>query len=296
MSDEDNIIREVEEDLRRERYERLWKKYGPFVIGIIVVVLVSMLGWQQYGAWQDRQRAQEAEAFLAAADLLEQGKGAAAAEAFAELAKDAGSGYRAVARFSEAEAHMDEGNPDEALAALDSLAADSSVNPGLRALAALKGGLLLADSASPEDLKKRLRPALRPGSPWRFAAQELVAYAYYRSGKPGEARNAYQALANEYDAPAHIRDRASSMLGLIASEKAQRAGEEPPAEGAQEGRTQETEEAPPALSGGGGPGADADEAETDKPQAGDGAGETAPAPGASADAGAEDGAEGETPR
>lgn len=224
--DDDNIIREVEEDLRRERYERLWKKYGPFVIGTIVVVLVSMVGWQQFQAWQDRQRGREAEAFLAAADLLEDSKAAEAAKAFGELAADAGTGYRAMARLYEAEAHLEQGNPEDALAAFDALATDGSADPKLRALAALKGSLLLADSASPEELKKRLAPALRPNSPWRYAAQEIVAYAWYRSGNRDEARNAYQGLVNEYNAPAHIRDRARSMLSLIASEEAQGLGEE----------------------------------------------------------------------
>ena len=230
--DDDNIFREVEDDLRRERYERLWKQYGPFVIGTIVVVLVSMIGWQQWQAWQDRQRAKEAEMFLAAVDLLEDDQEAAAANAFAQLAEKSGAGYRVVARLHEAQAHLEHGNPDQALAAFDAVAADSSANARLRGLAALKGALLLADSASPEELKKRLTPALRANSPWRYAAQELVAYAYYRSGQADEARNAYQGLVNEFNAPAHIRDRARSMVGLIASEQAQGQGETATGKGA----------------------------------------------------------------
>lgn len=232
MSDEDNIIREVEDDLRRERYQRLWKKYGPFVIGTIVVVLVAILGWQQWQAYQGRQREKEAESFLAAVDLLEDDKAAAAASAFGELADKAGPGYRAVARMHEAQAYLDQGNPERALAAYDALASDGSVNPKLRTLAALKGALLLADSASPEELKKRLTAPLRPRSPWRFAAQEIIAYAYYRTHEFAEARKAYQTLVNEYDAPAHVRDRARKMLSLIASEEAQGLGTGSEAEGA----------------------------------------------------------------
>lgn len=261
MSEEDSIIREVEEDLRRERYERLWKKYGPFVIGTVAVVLVSMLGWQQWQAYQERQRAKEAETFLAAIELLEDGKEAAAANAFGELAGKAGPGYRAVARMHEAEAYLEQGNPDRALNAFDALAKDGSVNPKLRALAALKGAFLLADSASPTELKKRLAAPLRPGSPWRFAAQEVVAYAHYRAGQFGEARNAYQTLVNEYDAPSYIRDRARNMLALIASEEAQGSGGE-----AEEG-TIEIGDAPDSdaeasqSAGGGDEAADAQETE-----------------------------------
>lgn len=229
MSDEENIIREVEEDLRRERYERLWKQYGPFVIGTIVLVLVAMVGWQQWQAWQERQRAREAEAFIAAVELLEDDKTAEAAKAFAELAKKAGSGYATVARLQEAQARLDRGNPDAALAAYDAVAGDGAAAPALRGLAALKGALLLADSASPDDLKKRLTPALRPQSPWRYPAQEVVAYAHYRAGETDKARSAYEVLVNEYGAPTHIRDRARRMLALMDSEAAQRGEERAPA-------------------------------------------------------------------
>ncbi|MFW6027302.1 MAG: tetratricopeptide repeat protein [bacterium] len=284
MSDEDNIIREVEEDLRRERYERLWKKFGPFVIGTVVLVLVSMLGWQQYQAWQDRERAREAGEFLAAADLLEQGKEAEAAKAFEELAAEAGGGYRALGHLYAGEAHLKQGNPEQALAEFEALASDGSADPKLRGVAALKAGLLLADSAPPEELKKQLTPALRPNSPWRYAAQEIMAYAHYRSGQTGKARNAYQALVNEYDAPAHIRERARSMVGLIASEKAQGVGREPSPE-TEQAPAETDEEAPEPA------GDSAAQAETEETQKGGSANEAASAPEAAPDA-----AEGEEPQ
>lgn len=216
MSD---IFQEVEEDIRRERYEKLWKQYGSYVVGGVVLLLLGMLGWQQWQAYQGRLREKHAAMYYEAESLLVDGNDAAAAEAFAKLADAAGPGYRAVARLREAEALLQQGQPDKALAAYDALAADSSVNRIMRNLAALKGALLVADSMPPAALRKRLAGALRPDSPWRYAAQELVSYALYRAGELENARNEYQSLVNEFAAPSHIRARAREMVALIDSER-----------------------------------------------------------------------------
>ena len=42
MSD---IFREVDEDLRHEQYKRLWDRFGPYVIGLaVLIVAVGLLG------------------------------------------------------------------------------------------------------------------------------------------------------------------------------------------------------------------------------------------------------------
>ena len=38
----DNFIEEVDEELKRERYERLWQRYGRIVVGAVLVVVLRM--------------------------------------------------------------------------------------------------------------------------------------------------------------------------------------------------------------------------------------------------------------
>ena len=35
-----NIFNEVDEDIRKERYQSLWNKYGKYVISLIVLIIV----------------------------------------------------------------------------------------------------------------------------------------------------------------------------------------------------------------------------------------------------------------
>ena len=50
-----DIFREIDEELRQERFERLWKRYGKFIIGAAVAVVLIVGGykfWEYYSLKQ----------------------------------------------------------------------------------------------------------------------------------------------------------------------------------------------------------------------------------------------------
>ena len=47
-----NIFREVDEDIRKERYINLFRKYGAYVITIIVIIVGTLAGIQFYSGYQ----------------------------------------------------------------------------------------------------------------------------------------------------------------------------------------------------------------------------------------------------
>ena len=47
-----NIFREVDEDIRKERYINLFRKYGVYVIAIIIIIVGTLAGIQFYSGYQ----------------------------------------------------------------------------------------------------------------------------------------------------------------------------------------------------------------------------------------------------
>ena len=47
-----NIFREVDEDIRKERYINLFRKYGVYAIAIIVIIVGTLAGIQFYSSYQ----------------------------------------------------------------------------------------------------------------------------------------------------------------------------------------------------------------------------------------------------
>ena len=133
----EEFIREVDEELRRDRFAMLWRRYGAFVLSVAVLIVVgtaAKVGWDQ---WRQRERAAEALRFAGAERALAAGQGAEAAQQFAALAAEGGTGFAALARLKEAEAKLGQKDEAGALTALDQLATTTGDDPILRDLATL---------------------------------------------------------------------------------------------------------------------------------------------------------------
>lgn len=210
MSD---IIREVDEELRRENWEKLWKKYGKLAIAAgmaLVLGTAAVVGWREY----DRsQRMADGDRFGAViADVENTKDPTQAADMLAAYVPDAPDGYATLARMREAKLRADAGDREAAIAIYDMLAADSAAEPLFRDLAALYSVRMQVDGGDPITLNARLSPLAADGNPWRYTALELQAVVAMNSGDNSAAREIFTRLADDMDTPDSLRARATEML------------------------------------------------------------------------------------
>src|SRR3984957_11305339 len=85
-----DIFQEIDEDLRRDRYAKLWAQYRWHLIVLLVAVIVGVSGYTGWRQYQLSQRQAEGVRFAAALDLEHEGNDKAATDAFAGLAASAG--------------------------------------------------------------------------------------------------------------------------------------------------------------------------------------------------------------
>ena len=145
-----DIFREIDEELRRDSLAQLWKKYGNYVIGLAVLIVVAtaaVVGWRTY---QDKQRETQGGEYASALDLARQGKDADAAAAFASLAQKADAGRAVLARFEEAASKVNTGDVAGAIALYDELAATNSLDSAFRDTAALLSARYTIDKGDPQ--------------------------------------------------------------------------------------------------------------------------------------------------
>lgn len=210
-----DIFTEVDDDLRRDRAERLWKAYGKYVMAAAVVIVAATAGWTW---WTDHQRklaAAEGERFFAAASRLASADPQQAIGAFDALAREGKSGYRAVAVMHEAGLKARNGDPAGALAMYRAIANDAASDPDLRDAAALLGALVSVETLPPAEIDAMLARLSTSSSPWRFSALEVSAVAALRGGNPARAKELYARIADDTAAPGSSRARAAEMLQAI---------------------------------------------------------------------------------
>jgi hypothetical protein len=204
-----DIFQEVEEEVRRERFEKLWKKYGNYIIAVAALVVIGVAGYQLWIIWDRTQREDASEKFHAAEQLAQADRVADAEAAFAKLATNAPSGYATLAKFAQASSMLAEGKNEQAMAIYNTLA--KLPDPELSGAAKLRIAWALAEDAPPDQIEKVLGPLTGANNPWRFAALEVLAYVDLRTGLRVTAMKAYAKLAADKNAPPGIRQRATAI-------------------------------------------------------------------------------------
>lgn len=210
MSD---IFREVEEDVRRERLEKLWKQYGDYVIAAAALLIIGVAGFKLWQHYEYVQTQKASAAFIEAIESANNGKGTDAVAAFARIAKTAPGGYAEVAELAEANALLASGKRTDAVALYKKIADKRSDEIGQAAR--IRAAWALADSASKTELVDLLSPVNKDDSGWRFMAREILAYADFREGHLPASLAAFSALAKDTGAPDAIRERAQAMATLM---------------------------------------------------------------------------------
>jgi hypothetical protein len=209
-----DFFRELEDEVRRDRALDVWKKYQGLIIGVAVLVVLAAIGWR---GWQysKEQQAQQAGARYQAA--IEAARGDHPEEALAllqEIEKDGPVGYRQLARFRDAAAQAVP-DRDKGVSAYEALAADATLTPLMRDLARLRAALLLADTASRDELKTRLEPLLAPGHVFGGNARELLGLAALKQGDFDGAGRLFDEIVTDRSTPAAQRQRVDIYLALV---------------------------------------------------------------------------------
>lgn len=210
-----DIFREIDEDLRRERLQMLWKRFGSYVIGAALGVILSVAGYQGWTTYTQTQRNAEGERFTEALIAAEQGNIQQAEEGLTQLAADAGAGYQVLARLRQAGLRAQVGDGPGAKALYEQVAADSGVDPNYRALATIFAALYGLEGDDPALLTQRLEPLTAATSEWRYSATELLVLVALRAGDQERGVTLLKQLTDDTSAPRGLRGRAAALLAVL---------------------------------------------------------------------------------
>jgi hypothetical protein len=214
MSD---IFREVDEELRRDKLEQLWKRYGSWIIAAAVVLVAATAAFTAWREYQERERRAEGVTYTNALSLAQRGEPAQAIDSLGRLGQGADAGHGLLARFEAAALRVQAGDKGGAIATYQAIAEDGGVDRIYRELATVLAALHGVAEGEPAPIIARLQPIATGDGPWRPSALEVTALAQLRAGDKGAARETYKRLADDLAAPPALRARAAEMLQALAA-------------------------------------------------------------------------------
>ena len=227
----EQFIQEVESDLRQEKFEHLWKKYGKSVaIGFAVIIGLSAA----FNLWQHHQAKQReiiSQQFVNAQTLMFNKNIGDALAAMEGISKSSHRTYSELAKFNMASilrqetGHKDLNRAEEIYKDL----MNSSTEQMFRELATVLYVSLHLDRLKNDNveelkkLEKLLEPCAKEAAPYRHLALELKAILELRQNNHAKAAEIFVSIAQDPKCPKDLQTRAQVMTQNLASQMAEQA-------------------------------------------------------------------------
>lgn len=208
-----DIFEEVDQSLREDRVATWWKKYSIFVYGLIALVIIGV-AILEFIRWQRAEEIdREAKVFDVAFAATQKDDLTKARADFTQLS-EAKTGFGVLSGHMLAGVEAKLTNDTAAIEAYlaQAAAADSGV---MGDLALLKLGYSKADAVSTAELQKVLKPLLDRQGPASALATELIAVKTLADGNVDRARELFEKLNLDLEAPQGMRERVQQALATL---------------------------------------------------------------------------------
>lgn len=210
-----DIFKEVDEDLRKERYSALWQKYGWVVIALAVLIVVLTAGYRGYDYFKTKQIAEAGAKLVGAEQLIAQDKMGEAKAVLQNLAQEGAGNYDALAALRLAGLPDETATVEQQIAAFKALAARDDLPKAARDLVAVRAGYLMVDSVPLAEVEALVGPLNSEESAYRNAAREILALSAYKAGNRELALELLSQITVEPTAARSLKARAQAYIDVI---------------------------------------------------------------------------------
>ena len=211
----ETFVREVDENLRRDRARDFGKKYAGWLIATVVLFLAASGGWIYWQNYRAGQSEQAVDQLAQIYTSLGKGQVGTAPARLDVLAKDHSEGIRASALFGRAAVAIQQNDTKLAIAKFREIAADEGLPQSFRDLALIRQTALEFDALKPGEVITRLEPLAKTDSPWFGSAGEMTAMALIKQGKTAQAAQMFAAIAKNDQVPDQVRARSVQMASSL---------------------------------------------------------------------------------
>ena len=162
MAPNDEFIREVDEEYRRDQVAQIWKRYNGVIIGAAILLVAAVGGWRYWEHCQETRSQAAAVRYEDALQLSREDKSKDAEAALESLAKDDRGRLRPPRRGSASPPSSARRTPRTARRPMTPCRATATCAPLWQDLARLRAAWLRLDTADPATAASGARAPRRP--------------------------------------------------------------------------------------------------------------------------------------
>ena len=211
MSEE--FIREVDEELQEEKYAKIWRKIGPYVISLAIGIVLFTSGVVFWNNYTEDKKQKLGDDFTAAVELIKEEDFDTALIALERITDKASDGYVTIAKMKKASILIQKKQILEGLEIYEDLektAFDQSFKDMSTILFVLN-----AIDHKPSDILLDKIERLTENSSWKYSALELKGFILLNDKKFAESKKTFNTIIEMGNAPTTLASRARDMLDFL---------------------------------------------------------------------------------
>ena len=211
MSEE--FIREVDEELQEERYAKIWRKIGPYVISLAIGIVLFTSGVVFWNNYTEKKKQKLGDDFTAAVELIKEEDFDTALIALERITDKASDGYVTIAKMKKASILIQKKQTMEGLEIYEDLektAFDQSFKDMSTILFVLN-----AIDHKPSDILLDKIERLTENSSWKYSALELKGFILLNDKKFAESKKTFNTIIEMGNAPTTLASRARDMVDFL---------------------------------------------------------------------------------
>jgi len=211
MSEE--FIREVDEELQEEKYAKIWRKIGPYVISLAIGIVLFTSGVVFWNNYTEDKKQKLGDDFTAAVELIKEEDFDTALIALERITDKASDGYVTIAKMKKASILIQKKQILEGLEIYEDLektAFDQSFKDMSTILFVLN-----AIDHKPSDILLDKIERLTENSSWKYSALELKGFILLNDKKFAESKKTFNTIIEMGNAPTTLASRARDMVDFL---------------------------------------------------------------------------------
>ena len=214
----DTFVKEVDENLRRDRVRDFFKKNGSWLIAGLILFLAACGAFIWYQQYRQQRAEAQVEQLAEIYKAIGVGNTAKVPQQLDELSTSGSKAVRASALFTRAAFAIQQNDTKLAIATYKKVRDDSSLPDAYRDAALIRETALEFDQLDPQQVIAQLAPLAKAGNPWFGSAGEMTALALIKAGKSKQAGQLFATLAKDKSVPESIRNRSIQISGSLGAD------------------------------------------------------------------------------
>lgn len=209
MSD---VLRQIDEDLRKEKLLSLWRSYGTYLIILVILGVGSLIGYQVYNSSNISNHEQVLENYIYATNMEEIDE---KIEKLSNLEINNNEFITTLSKLRMANYLIQNSKFDEGISQLNQIIVDEKNDETIRDLALYFFILAQIDILDEDTFNSYLNENKMKDGTFKFLFKELYGIKQLLNMNTEAAKNIFTEIINNPEVPEEIFQRASKYLTLI---------------------------------------------------------------------------------